>query len=90
MVRTQIQFDKEDLEALRRMAAEEGVSVSELVRRAMKDLMRRYQQPTRRELMERALSVAGKHDSGLPDLAERHDHYLAEAIAEEAKDWKSS
>jgi len=90
MVKTQVQLPREDLEALRRDAAEEGVSVSELVRRAVKDLLESKQKPTQRELMERALSVAGKYHSGVPDLGERHDYYLAEALEEEAKHWKSS
>ncbi len=89
MVKTQVQLEKADLEALRRMAAEEGVSVSELVRRGVRGVLESGQKPTRRELMERAMSVFGKYHSGVPDLGRRHDHYLAEALEEEAKHWKS-
>jgi len=78
MVRTQVQLPEEQLAVLRRMAAEEGVSVSELVRRGVAQLLESRRKPTREELWERAMSVAGKYDSGKTDLAERHDDYLAE------------
>jgi len=80
MVRTQIQFDKEDLEALRRIAAEEGVSLSELVRREMKRKIAEPHRPSREELWERASKVIGKYRSGVTDLGRRHDDYFVEAI----------
>lgn len=78
MVRTQVQLPEEQLAVLRRMAAEEGVSVSELVRRGVAQLLESRRKPTREELWERALSVAGKYRSGKTDIGERHDDYLAE------------
>ena len=82
MVKTQVQFTKEQLTELRRLAAEEGVSVSELVRRGVDHLLREKRGPDRKELMRRALEIAGKYDSGKTDIAQRHDDYLAEAYAE--------
>lgn len=91
LVKTQVQLPKEDLEALRRVAAKEGVSVSALVRRGARLVIDAYARPSREQLWERASRLIGKYDSGLTDLAERHDDYLAEAIEEEAADrWKSS
>jgi Arc/MetJ-type ribon-helix-helix transcriptional regulator len=82
MVRTQVQLPEGDLRELQRMAKEEHVSVSELVRRGVRCVIEQQGKPSRRELMERALEVAGKYDSGLTDVAERHDDYLAEAYDE--------
>jgi Arc/MetJ-type ribon-helix-helix transcriptional regulator len=82
MVRTQVQLPEDDLAELRRLAAEEGVSVSELVRRGVKEVLAARRRPSREELWERSLRVAGKYRSGLHDVARRHDHYLAEAYEE--------
>ena len=78
MVRTQVQFTEEQIAELRRLAAEKGVSVSELVRRGVDHVLREEHGPDRKELMRRALEVAGKYDSGLTDIGRRHDDYLAE------------
>lgn len=80
MIRTQVQLTEEQLSLLRQLAAEEGVSVSELVRRGVSQLFQSRRSPGRTELWRRALQVAGKFHSGLPDLAERHDYYLAENL----------
>lgn len=82
MVRTQVQLAEEQLRELRRMAAEEGISLSELVRRGMAEMIRAKRRPGRQELMRRALEVAGKYRSGKHDIARRHDDYLAEAYRE--------
>ena len=72
MAKMQVRLPQEDLTALRRLAAEKGVSVSELVRRGAKQLL------AREELWERASKVAGKFHSGKSDIGQRHDDYLAE------------
>ncbi len=82
MVRTQVQLSEKDLAELRRLAAEEGVSVSELVRRGVKQVLESRRKPSREELWARAREVAGKYNSGLLDIAQRHDDYLAEAYGE--------
>lgn len=81
MVKTQVQLPEDDLAALRRLAAEQGVSVSELVRRGVKHILGSNQAPSREELWRRARAAAGKYRSGKHDVARRHDHYIAEAIA---------
>ncbi len=79
MVRTQVQFKEDDLKELRQEAAEEGVSVSEVVRRYVAEGIRAKRKPSRKELWERASKVIGKYRSGKNDVAQRHDDYLAEA-----------
>jgi hypothetical protein len=78
MVRTQVQLSEEDLAELRRLAAEEGVSVSALVRRGVKQVLESRRKPSREELWARAMSVVGKYRSGKTDIGRRHDEYLAE------------
>jgi Arc/MetJ-type ribon-helix-helix transcriptional regulator len=82
MVKTQVQLPEDDLAALRRLAAEQGVSVSELVRRGVKQFLASSRGPSREELWRRATEAAGKFRSGYHDVARRHDEYLAEAYAE--------
>ncbi|MFB3880674.1 MAG: ribbon-helix-helix protein, CopG family [Armatimonadota bacterium] len=84
MVRTQIQFPEDELRELKREAAEEGISVSEAVRRYVAAGRKAKRRPTRQELMKRALEVAGKFNSGIPDLAERHDEYFVESILDDS------
>ena len=78
MVRTQVQLSEDDLAELRRLAAEEGVSVSALVRRGVKQVLESRGKPSREELWARAREVAGKYRSGKTDIGRRHDDYLAE------------
>lgn len=75
MVRTQVQFTEEQLEALRDRAAREDVSVSEVVRRAVEAWV--GSEPTPVERRRRALAAAGRFASGEADVALRHDDYLA-------------
>ncbi len=79
MVRTQIQLPERDLAELRRLAAEEGISVSELVRRGIRRVLEDKRRPGREELWDRAMKIAGKYRSGKSDVAQRHDDYLAKA-----------
>ena len=78
MVRVQIQFTEEQAEALRRQASAQHRSVAAVVRDAVDRSLAARRDPDRAELLRRARSVFGKFNSGLPDLAENHDHYLAE------------
>jgi hypothetical protein len=79
MVRTQIQLTEKQARELKRIAAREGVSMAEVVRRAVDVKLReRGGDVPWDEKVRRALAVMGKFHSGLTDVAERHDHYLAE------------
>lgn len=82
MVRTQIQLTEEQARALRELAVDEGVSMSEVVRRSIDDLLRARHQPSVEELRRRALAVVGRFRSDRPDVATQHDRELAEAYAD--------
>ena len=79
MVRTQVQLTEELLRDVRRIAAEEGVSVSAVVRRYVAEGLRARRQPSRQEIARRLMEVAGKYHTGTHDAARKHDKYLAEA-----------
>jgi len=78
MVRTIIQLPEEQAAALDRAARRRGVSKAALVREALGLLLGRDEPDG---VVERALRAAGTGASGVPDLAERHDEYLAELRA---------
>ena len=79
MVRTQIQLTERQARELKRMAAREGVSMAEVIRKAVDAKIREGSgEVPWEEKVRRARAVMGKFRSGLKDVAERHDHYLAE------------
>lgn len=79
MVRTQIQLTERQARELKRMAAREGVSMAEIIRKAVDVKIREGSgEVPWEEKVRRALSVMGKFRSGIKDLAENHDKYLAE------------
>lgn len=81
MVRTQIQLEEQQAAMLRRAAAERHVSVAELIRRSVDLYLSSAVCPTsREEQRERAIGAAGRFRSGVTDLGEAHDRYLAEAF----------
>jgi hypothetical protein len=75
MIRTQISLTEEQHRRLKRVARERGVSLAEVVREAV-DQVVPDQDEERRRAWERLMSLAGAFDSGVPDIAERHDDYL--------------
>ena len=77
MGRTQIILTDEQLAALRRLAAEQGVSLAEMVRRAVARYLE-CGQGGKGRARQRALSVVGRFASGCGDVASEHDRYLAE------------
>lgn len=80
MVRTQIQLTEEQAKALKRLAHSQHVSMAELIRGAVNDLIRKDVASNFEEKRERALSIAGRFSSGKHDISEKHDRYLVEAI----------
>jgi Arc/MetJ-type ribon-helix-helix transcriptional regulator len=75
MVRTIIQLPEDQAAALERAARRRGVSKAALVREALALLLARE---SGEAVVERALRAASSGASGVRDLAERHDDYLAE------------
>lgn len=77
MVRTIVQLPDEQAAALERAAHRRGVSKAAVVREALGRLLG-PEQTAEDEALQRALAAAGSFASGVPDLAEHHDDYLAE------------
>ncbi len=77
MVRTQIQLTGEQARRVRRIAQQEGVSMAEVIRRCV-DRSLEDSRPSRAELWEKVLAVAGRFEdsTGAEDVSERHDDYL--------------
>ena len=77
MVRTIIQLTEAQAQQLRGRAREQGVSVSEMIRRSVDLLLR---EPSAQDkIRERAKAAVGFANSGDTDVSVRHDDYLAEA-----------
>ncbi len=84
MKRTVIQLEDRQYETVKRMAASEGVSMAEMLRRAV-DLLPSGGAIDREERKRRALAAAGRFSSGVGDISRKHDEYLAQAFSEHAK-----
>jgi hypothetical protein len=80
MVRMQVQFTEEQAAALRKMAAQRGRSIADLVREGVDELIARGQRRYTPEQVERMLAFAGGASSGQPgsNVAVEHDKYLDE------------
>jgi Arc/MetJ-type ribon-helix-helix transcriptional regulator len=79
MRRTQVQLTAEQVKALRRLAAERGVSMAELIRQGVDTVLETASEPSWEEKVQRALAAAGMVKEGPTDMSERFDDYLAEA-----------
>jgi predicted CopG family antitoxin len=80
MVRTQIQLTEEQFQALKALAAEKNVSLSELIRRSVEQLVASSKGVPLSERRKRAIAIAGRFRSGDSDarVSEEHDAYLAD------------
>jgi hypothetical protein len=76
----QVYLRPEQLEALRDLAARRHVSVAELVRQGVDRLLTEV--PAEEDPL---VEIIGMFDSGLGDLAEKHDEYLTRWIREDNK-----
>jgi hypothetical protein len=81
MVRTQVQLSEDQLQALRQIAAADGVSVSSLVREGVEYVVRARRGVSRAELWQRASELCGAFRSETGDVSVRHDDYFAEDAA---------
>ncbi|MGQ9553431.1 MAG: ribbon-helix-helix domain-containing protein [Anaerolineae bacterium] len=75
----QIYLRPEQLEALRNLSKRRGVSIAELVREGVDRVLSEI--PAEEDP---AWDIIGMFDSGLGDLAEKHDEYLAQLINAES------
>ncbi len=80
MVRTQIQLKAEQARDLKKMAHSRRESVSNLIRKAVDDLIKSNTRADAEEMKKRALAVVGKYRSGKKDISRKHDAYLTEAF----------
>lgn len=80
MVRTQIQLTEAQTKILHDLALKQGVSVAELIRKSVDNYLKQIDGGDKRELIERAKESAGKYHTGLSDLAQNHDRYLAAIV----------
>lgn len=80
MVQTRVQLTEEQIAALEKLAKKQKVSLSDLIREGVDNLLRTKAAAITPEQKRRALAIAGRFHSGLRDLSKRHDEYLAEAL----------
>jgi len=84
MRRTQVQLTDEQLQRLRELAERQGRTVAEVIRESVDTYIARAQRDDE-ELKARAIAIGGRFRSGVGDIAENHDEYLAQTIESE---WK--
>ena len=82
MIRTQIQLTAEQSRQVKTVAKEENVSMAQVIRDAIDAWLEQRSKPSAADRWERSSSVVGKFCSGVSDIAENHDAYLAEAYAQ--------
>jgi hypothetical protein len=75
----QVYLDERQDRALRRLASQEEATLSELIRRGVDLLLERT--PVEQDP---AYQMIGLGSSGIADLGERHDEYLAQEIEKES------
>ncbi|MEA4882843.1 MAG: CopG family transcriptional regulator [Clostridia bacterium] len=72
----QVQLTKEQVQALRAISDEEGVSIAELIRRGAHMVIASRGAVSREERVRRALAIVGQFTSSETDLSVNHDKYL--------------
>ncbi len=83
MIRTQIQLEEKQYQALKELAARQRTSIAELIRQAVDEWLKKVSEVPEAERRRRAIAAAGRFRSGVGDLAEKHDEYLAKIYEEE-------
>ena len=79
MVRTQIQLPERQWQALKDAAAQQKLSVAELIRRSVDAWLTGVAPVSVDERRQRTLALIGKSKSGCTDISANHDQYLEEA-----------
>lgn len=80
MVRLQAQLTEEQARRLKALAAEEGVSVAELLRRGADQVLRAGAGDSVEARRQRALSAVGRFRDDREDTARDHDRALDDAF----------
>jgi Ribbon-helix-helix protein, copG family len=79
MIRTQISLTPDQMRRLRAEARRRRTSIAGVIRDAVDIIV---PEDDWEERKRRALAAIGTGNSGLTDVAENHDEYVAEAIAQ--------
>lgn len=80
MVRTQIQLTEEQARRIKRIAASRGLSMAEIIRKAVDEVIRSDAGGGAGERRKRAAEAVGRFRSGKKDVSEKHDTYLSETF----------
>lgn len=80
MVRTQIQLTEAQAEVIKKLAMTRHLSVAELIRQAIDNMIKSNTAVNVEERRRRAIEAAGRFRSGQKDLSEKHDEYFVEAV----------
>jgi len=80
VVRTQIQLTEEQAKKVKKLAANRGIPMAEVIRDAIEGVIRSDARTSPEDVRKRALDVLGKFRSGKRDVTKRHDAYLGEAF----------
>ena len=78
MVRTQIQLTEKQARRLKQLAAAQGRSMADLIRRSVDALLAQPNAHDDEAKRARARRAAGRFRSGVSDLSSRHDRHLAD------------
>lgn len=78
----QIQFSEAQARALKRVAAQRGVSIAALTREAVDRLLIENGDVTSADSRTRILEMMGRFRSDRTDVAAEHDRYLEEIYAD--------
>ena len=78
MAQVEVLFTDAEVAALEKMARAQRVSVAELIRKEMGNLILSAPRRTDADQRAKARAMCGRYRSGCRDLAQRHDDYLAE------------
>jgi len=80
MIRTQITLTEEQKRNLERLAAQEQVSMAELIRLSIDQFLKNRKIPNSQEIRSRAIEAVGRLKDGPTDLSSEHDRYISEVL----------
>ena len=81
MVRTQIRLTEEQASKIKRIAGARGVSIAEVIRDAVNQVINPACEAGSEDRRTRALKIVGMFRSGKKDVSEKHDQYLVNSTS---------
>ena len=79
MIRTQIQLTQEQWKELKKIAAARHLSIAELVRQSVDQLIRSPENQRIDQYHRLSVEIVGKYKSGSSDVSANHDKYLSDS-----------